>query len=128
MELNASAGTGNYRVTLQVLSTGGHGLSGFLYGGTQPHVGGVALVAPGTVLQGHAQPLSSCDEWSLTVPGHKDFIVANAIAKKLCLATKEPVSISAGIHIDHASKAEIQTLIDNCLEAAGLFLKQYGKE
>jgi len=72
--------------------------------------------------------LSSCDEWTLTLPGHKDFSVANAIAKKLCLATKEPVSISAGIHIDNASKEEIQTLFDNCIEAADLFLKQYGKE
>jgi len=128
MELNASAGTGKYRVTLHVMATGGHGLSGFLYGGTLPHVGGLALVAPGIALEGHAQPLSSCDEWTLTLPGHKDFIVANTIAKKLCLATQEPVSISAGIHIDHAGQEEIQTLVDNCLEAADLFLQQYGKE
>ncbi|MCL2337991.1 MAG: hypothetical protein FWC60_11300 [Firmicutes bacterium] len=123
MEIKVYAGEGKYRVDLNVYCTGGSGLSGFLFGGTLPHVGGVALVAPAVEL--HGKKLSSCDEWTLTVPGHKDSYAANAVAKKICLAVNEAVSICCGIHIDDAGGEEIKILLANCLKAAELFIEQY---
>lgn len=80
------------------------------------NVGGQALASPGPQLQG-AQ-LSRCDLWVSTVPGHKDAEVAFAIARELCLTTGEPVSVTAGIHVDSASLDEITVLGANALAAA----------
>lgn len=126
MEIKVYAGNGRCRINLNVYSTAGHGLSGFLYGGTLPHVGGVALASPGILNDG--KKLSSCDEWTLTVPGHKDFVAANAVAKKICLAVNEPVSICSGIHIDNASNEDVKLLLNNCITTADMFIEQYCKE
>lgn len=126
IEINIYAGNGKYRITLDVYSTDGHGLSGFLHGGTLSHVGGVALVTPGALVDG--KKLSSCDEWTITVPGHKDFAAANAVAKKICLAVNEPVAICCGIHIDNAGSEDVKILMDNCSTAADMFIEQYCRE
>ncbi len=112
----ASAGEGKLRVTCQLVGTNGQGLVAFVFGGELPHVGGQALASPGPQLQG-AQ-LSRCDLWVSTVPGHKDAEVAFAIARELCLTTGEPVSVTAGIHVDSASLDEITVLGANALAAA----------
>lgn len=52
-----------------------------------------------------------------TVPGHKDAEAA-AVARRLCIATGEPVSVAAGIHVDDAGPEQIEVLMQNCPEAA----------
>ena len=120
---SVTAGDGNLRVTLDVTSTDGQGLACFLHGGTLPHVGGQALASPGPLL--HGERLSSCDLWVSTVPGHKDAEAASAVARKICLATDEPVSVAAGIHIDHATKDQVKALFANCLAAANAAVEAY---
>lgn len=110
------AGEGRLRVTLEVARTGGQGLACFLHGGTLPHVGGQALASPGPLL--HGARLSRADLWVATVPGHKDAEVAAAVARRLCIATGEAVSVAAGIHIDDATPEQIEVLRRNCLEVA----------
>lgn len=117
------AGEGRLRVTLEAHPTGGHGLSGFLFGGTLPHVGGMALASPGAVIDGRR--LSSCDLWTSTVPGHKDSLMAEQVARDLCIATGEPVALSAGIHVDDATAQELRTIAENCGIAVSRFLEAY---
>ena len=111
-----SVGERPLEVTLDVISTSGEGLACFLHGGTLPHVGGQALASPGPQL--HGMQLSRCDLWMATVPGHKDAEAAAAVARRLCIACGEPVSVTAGIHVDDATPEQVQTLFDNCLAVA----------
>lgn len=124
--LSVSVGEGKFKVKLDIHTTKGNGLSGFLSGGELPHLGGTVLATPGILL--HGKMLSSCDEWLVTVPGHKDTGIAQFVARKICIATSEPVSISAGVHVDNATQDEIKILWDNCSDAANLFLDKYLNE
>lgn len=124
--INKIYGVGKYAVSMSVHITTGNGLAVFISGGERPHLGGVALASPGAEIDG--EQLSSCDLWTLTVPGHKDAQLAQKIAKKLCTALGEPVSVSLGVHIEHATMDEIKLLCDNVEAAADLFLKEYLKK
>lgn len=114
-DLMVKAGDGDLAVTLRVADTEGQGLSAFLYGGTLPHVGGSALASPGACVRGVA--LSSCDLWVQTVPGHKDSDVAKSCARKLCLASGQPVCVCAGVNVENATVEQVRALTSNC-EAA----------
>lgn len=114
--LCATAGEGRLAVTCQLTETDGNGLTAFVYGGELPHVGGQALASPGPEL--HGERLSRVDLWTATVPGHKDVEAAAAIARELCLATGQAVSVTVGLHVDGASASDIAALGANALAAA----------
>lgn len=76
------------------------------------HVGAVALAVPCEKTPEGVTASSSV----LTVPGHRDNIPAEQAALKLCKAFKRPVSVTAGLHIDHATEEEIQELMYNSQE------------
>jgi hypothetical protein len=44
---------------------------------------------------------------SITIPGHKDYLVANSAAEKICNALGVVTTVVAGIHMDKASRSEI---------------------
>ena len=112
-------GEGDLAVELEVRRMPGRGLVCFLSGGTTPHVGGAVLAAPSPVLNG--KRCSSCDVWSATVPGHRDAAVAEIVARELCVAFGEPVSVCTGVHVDDATPDQIGALVDACREAARRF-------
>lgn len=92
---------------LQVLITAG-----------KAHVGAVALAVPCPVnAEGVTASVSV-----MTVPGHRDNIVAEAAALSLCKAFGRPVSVTAGLHIDQASQEEIMALVDNAKEAIKILI------
>lgn len=109
-------------MTLIVSETNGHGLCCFMQGGELPHVGGVVLANPSPRLHSCGM---TCDLWSLTLPGHKDVKIAQMIAKQLCQATGQPVSVTAGLHIADASEADIQDLCNYCLEAVEHYIDEF---
>ena len=117
------AGEGRLQVTLAVWETGGNGLSCTVTGGQLPHVGGMALASLSPRLEGGGQ---TCDLWTACIPGHKDALLAQQLAKQLCTATGQPTAVSAGIHIDGAGPDEIQMLCDLCRQAAEQYLACYG--
>ncbi len=120
-----NCGEGRYQVSLQIADTEGGGLSGFLFGGEAPHVGGVALAAPRQNMQGDGL---TDDSWLLTVPGHKDIYIAQKLARYLCLQTGQVIALTAGIHIEQAQRQEIDLLCENAMEAARLFVSRYSTE
>lgn len=81
------------------------------------------MAAPAAKIRG--KRLSGCDLWVSTVPGHKDAEAAAAVARRICLATREPVSVVAGIHVDNATAEQIQRLLAACEAACDAFLARY---
>ena len=100
-----SAGLGKYRVWLKE-TTHGDDIVLFLGGGEKPHLGSVVLSEPGkkpVVINRKIKNIT-----------HKDWIVAKPIASKVSKKRNKPVVCIAGIHIDNATKEDIEKLKENC--------------
>lgn len=113
-------GEGKHQVLLRMWDTS-NGWVGSLTGGEAPHVGGVVLSIPRPSLTGRNK--NSCDQWLIPVPGHKDLDVAAPLAKQICCHLYVSVSLTAGIHIENATKEDIAQIEANCLEAGREFLR-----
>jgi hypothetical protein len=53
---------------------------------------------------------ASCTSSVLNLCGHKDEVFARPLAERLCVLTNLPVSVSVGIHVEHASASDIEDL------------------
>lgn len=115
------AGEGAFAVTIEATETE-EGVSCFVHGGTLPHVGGMALAAPGPVL--HGRQLSRADVWTATVPGHKDAEAARGVARRLAIALQQPASVSCGIHVDDATPDDLAQLGRNVDAAVDALLDE----
>ena len=117
-ELTFSAGSGRTAVCLHLLRVG-KDCQAVLTGGERPHIGAVVLAVPRPSLRGGEL---SCDCWVTPVSAHKDHLVAQSAAEKLCPAQNGVVSVSAGIHSDHSSEEELQDIRRNCASAVDMAL------
>jgi hypothetical protein len=75
-----------------------HGIAVLLTGGDLPHVGAVSMAD---------QQIGVC---TIALPGHKDQYIGEIWAKQLYAKTQVPVSVTAGIHYDHITRAEIEEI------------------
>ena len=96
-----TSGRGKYKVWLSHHKIGDD-LVFFLGGGERPHVGGVVIAEPGKKVQ------------TIRLPGHYDDIVLKPIAKEACKKYKTKVIAVGGVHVDDATKQEINLLVENC--------------
>jgi gallate decarboxylase subunit D len=96
-----TSGSGKYRVWLEKHQVGSD-LVYILGGGQQPHVGGIVLCEPGKPSQ------------IVSRQGHLDTIVLTLLAEAACQKYHQAIVVVGGIHIDHASKEEIDVLVQNC--------------
>ena len=95
-----TAGKGKYKVWLKETR---HGKDVVLFlGGGRAHVGSVVVCAPGKTVK------------VINRKGHYDWMVAKPIAEKKSRKTKKAVVCIAGIHVNNASKKEIEILKQNC--------------
>ncbi len=99
----AEAGEGRYKVWLEKKELD-RGLVYILGGGEKSHIGGVVYKEPGKEAQ------------TIKVQGHYDLEVLLPIAKAVCQKYGLPVTVTGGIHIDNATKDEIDKIIENCKE------------
>lgn len=75
-------------------------------GGTKNHVGAVSL--------GIYEPeRNSASVSTMTVISHRDDLLSMECAKKAAIAFKGCVSVSVGVHIDHANDTDIHILCQN---------------
>jgi len=79
-----------------------------IYGGDAHHIGGVATAYP---TESHYRDASTVSVSTLTLPGHKDYVVANTAAEKICKALEVPTVVTVGIHYDNATRTEIDEII-----------------
>lgn len=115
-------GTGKHKIRLEILTTRGRGIAILITGGDSPHVGAVALAVPS---RNAATGETTCDINIITAYGHKDRFLAEKAADHICRKTGEIVSVTAGVHIDDATKNDLQMLIDNTMQATEKFLIEY---
>ena len=79
-----------------------------IYGGDEHHIGGVATAYP---TPSHYRDATTVSVSTLTLPGHKDYVVANTAAEKICKALEIPVVVTVGIHYDNATSKDIEEII-----------------
>ena len=96
-----TSGEGKYKVWLEEKQIGEDRIY-ILGGGEKTHIGGVVICEPGKKTQ------------MLKLKGHYDYIVLKPIAEKACKKYKKRVIALGGIHIDNATKQEIDKIVDNC--------------
>jgi len=79
-----------------------------IYGGDEHHIGGVAAAYP---TESHYRDATTVSVSTLTLPGHKDYVVANTAAEKICKALEVPTIVTVGIHYENATGKEIEEII-----------------
>lgn len=114
-------GEGRCHLSLSLWDTG-NGLNGLLTGGEKPHIGGVALAVPRPSLSGQGW---SSDLYLTPVPQHKDIDLAAPLADQLARLIRYPVVISAGVHSERLSRAELKQIQDNFQQLMALTLKAF---
>jgi hypothetical protein len=96
--------TGRHSIVLDA-STIGRDLLVVIRGGDEHHIGAVSIAYPA---KSPSRADISVSLNSITVPGHKDYLVANSAAEKICRALGVVITVVVGIHMDNASPDEIE--------------------
>ena len=98
-----------------VLTLVGNDLMAVLSGGDRPHIGAVAVAIPRPSLKGSGRTSSTSSVFTLIA--HKDDEVARKTSEALARELNRVAVVSAGIHIDNASEADIRKLVQNADKA-----------
>jgi hypothetical protein len=98
-----TAGEGKYKVWLKEEMLSNERVY-ILGGGERPHIGGIVVKDPGK------------DPRITKLENHYDHIVLEPIAQAACEKYGTRVVVVGGIHVDSASKKEIDMLVENCRE------------
>jgi hypothetical protein len=99
--LMLTEGKGKYKVFLEKKELDDD-LIYLLGGGEKSHIGGVVICEPGKKTQ------------AIRLEGHFDDIVLKPIAEAACKKYKKKVVAIGGVHVDNATKEEIDLLVKNC--------------
>jgi len=98
-----TAGKGKYKVWLKQKKIG-EDLILILGGGERSHIGGVVLCEPGKSAR------------VIKLENHYDDVVLKPLAEAACRKHQKTVVAIGGIHINHATKEEIVSIVKNCHE------------
>ncbi len=98
-----TSGDGKYKVWLEQKNIG-NDLLYVLGGGEKTHIGGIVVCKPGN------------DPQVIRLEGHYDDVVLKPIAEAACKKYHTKVVAVGGVHVDNASKKEIDLLVRNCNE------------
>lgn len=115
-QFNETIDEGKFKVTLQAI-TSGDDLTVIIGGGVKPHIGSVVIASPNTI--NNVKYTIWMDE------GHKDNIVAEDVATELIknFDFNKNVVVIAGLHIDNATKEDIDRLVKNSNNLVNKLLK-----
>ena len=106
-----STGEGRYAVRLESYDVGKDMLI-VITGGEEDHIGSATLIET----KGHLQ--------TIIKKGHQDHVVSEKMANIIYDTIGEDLLVVCGIHIDDASKEEIDILVDNAQACVNIFLKE----
>jgi len=98
-----TSGEGKYKVFLEEKKLDDD-IIYILGGGERSHIGGIVVCEPGKKPQ------------VLALEGHYDHVVLKPIAEEACKKYNKKVIAIGGVHVDNASKEEIDILVKNCKE------------
>jgi hypothetical protein len=114
LTLHAECGTGRLRVWAEGIPAGDD-IFVYIGGGEKPHVGSFSL--------SDASHAFFC----ASLPGHKDYMVSTKAASKLSQKLGKTCAVVAGIHIDNATKPEIELLLKNSDKCIELLIRKLKK-
>ena len=103
-------GVGKYKVTLMAIESG-EDIIVTIYGGELPHIGAVAISIARPSLEKPNKISSSTSVFTLI--GHKEDQIAKEIAESITKTTKKNNVTIVGLHIQKATKEDINCLILN---------------
>lgn len=109
-----STGSGQYKILLQAHFIGADLLVS-ISGGTKPHIGAVSISQYHPSLLDQMRPSATTS--LLAIAPHKEGEILYKIGGELARLYKTNVIVTGGIHIDHASPQDIQTLVNNIDQA-----------
>ena len=109
-----SAGEGRYSVRLESYNVGKDMLI-VITGGEEEHIGSATLIEEKGYLQ------------TMIKKGHQDHVISEKMANIIYDTIGKDLLVVCGIHIDDASKEEIDILIDNTQACVKRFLSQLAK-
>jgi len=98
-----TSGEGKYKVFLEEKKIDDD-LLYIVGGGERSHIGGVVICEPYK------------ESKIIRLEGHYDDIVLKPIAEAACKKYNKRVAVIGGIHVDNATKKEINLLVKNCKE------------
>ena len=98
-----TSGEGKYKVFLEKKQLD-EDIVYILGGGEKSHIGGVIICEPGKNSQ------------VIRLENHYDYQVLTPIAEAACKKYNKTVVAVGGIHIDNATKEEINIIVNNCKE------------
>ncbi len=95
-----------------------------IYGGDEHHIGGVALAYP---TKSHYRDATTVSVNTITAPGHKDYLVANSSAESICQVLQIPVLVSVGIHVNAATREQIDAIVQAVASMTDELIEFYQK-
>jgi hypothetical protein len=98
-----TSGEGKYKVFLEKKELDDD-LILILGGGEKSHIGGAIICEPGKKPQ------------VIKLENHYDYVVLTLIAEAACKKYNKTIVSLGGIHIDNATKDEIDIIVNNCKE------------
>lgn len=107
-------GEGRRRVYLDIIMAGDD-IVIRIGGGERPHIGAISICT------GADKPLT------LSLPGHKDYLVSHIAAQKIFNETGRNTLVIAGIHVDDASGEDIRELMNNAEECIRRLVNESSK-
>ncbi|MEM2703541.1 MAG: hypothetical protein QXR45_10305 [Candidatus Bathyarchaeia archaeon] len=116
-------GKNKYKVTLAAFICG-EDIVAIIGGGEKPHVGAVAVAIPHP---SHKDSKISCTSSVFTLFGHKDDVVARPISERIATQLNKTTVVIAGLHIEKASKKDINKLVSNSMRCAEKMLEEIKK-
>lgn len=113
--LEVAEGRGKHKVTMLVIESGDQ-LTAVVRGGERPHVGAVAVAVPRPSLRDPFKTSSTSSV--ITLLGHKDDEIARPVSERMSKALNRVVVVVAGVHVDRASRRDIEVLKSNSFKCA----------
>jgi gallate decarboxylase subunit D len=92
-----------------------------IWGGSRPHIGALAAAVPRPSLKDPKKWSATSSNY--TFVGHKEDVLVRNVSEKLASGLKRNVVVVAGIHWDHVTAKEIQTIEDLTLKLSDRILK-----
>jgi len=122
--LEVSIGEGKHRVNGKAVMAG-KDLVVSIQGGERHHIGAVALAVPRSSLK---DPKSvSATASVLTLTGHKEDVLAKQISLKISKELRCVTVVVVGIHIEKASKKDIEKMVANSKRATTFLIRKIKK-
>lgn len=104
----------------------GNDICVLIYGGDVPHIGAVALAHRSEVA--HQLNRKTTTVSVMTLPGHKEDVLAKNIAVNLSKLLEKNVIVSCGIHIYKLDRDKIQHFSDHIEDMSIKYVEAYVKK